>query len=151
MKNIMKRAWEIAKSGQQKFGGRVSEYFAQSLSLAWKEVRSMNEQKEAIAKLMPTVELIRRYEKEVPLSNGFDVTDFDQLDIRAKENDTYENAMIFAEMMGWHDELAHSGWEHVENGEITNRQLTAYMNRLKRFTKKYADKALLPDRAAIYK
>lgn len=32
----MKKAWEIAKAGQQKFGGKVKEYFAESLKLAWK-------------------------------------------------------------------------------------------------------------------
>lgn len=43
MKNVMKRAWEIAREGQRKFGGKVSEYFAISLKLAWKEVKSAME------------------------------------------------------------------------------------------------------------
>ena len=38
-KQIMKRAWEIAKEGQKKFGGKVSEYIAIALKLAWKEVK----------------------------------------------------------------------------------------------------------------
>ena len=33
----MKRAWEIAKEGQLKFGGMVSEYLSESLKIAWKE------------------------------------------------------------------------------------------------------------------
>lgn len=33
--NVMKRAWEIAKEGQKKFGGKVKEYFAQALRMAW--------------------------------------------------------------------------------------------------------------------
>lgn len=37
--NVMKRAWEIAKEGQEKFGGKVSEYFAESLKIAWGEKR----------------------------------------------------------------------------------------------------------------
>jgi len=28
MTNIMKRAWEIAREGQSKFGGKVSEYLS---------------------------------------------------------------------------------------------------------------------------
>jgi hypothetical protein len=39
MKQIMKRAWEIAKKGQKRFGGKVKEYFAASLKLAWKEAK----------------------------------------------------------------------------------------------------------------
>ena len=41
--NIMKRAWEIAREGQRKFGGKVGEYFSISLKLAWKEVKSAME------------------------------------------------------------------------------------------------------------
>jgi predicted amidohydrolase YtcJ len=32
---IMKKAWEIAREGQKKFGGKVKEYFAQALRIAW--------------------------------------------------------------------------------------------------------------------
>ncbi len=35
MKNIMTRAWEIARDGQNKFGGKVSEYLSQALKMAW--------------------------------------------------------------------------------------------------------------------
>lgn len=31
----MKRAWEIAKQGQANFGGKVKEYFATALKMAW--------------------------------------------------------------------------------------------------------------------
>lgn len=39
-KQIMKRAWEIAKEGQKKFGGKVREYIAIALKFAWKEVKA---------------------------------------------------------------------------------------------------------------
>lgn len=42
MKQVMKRAWEIAKTGVNKFGGKVREYFAASLSIAWKEIKTMS-------------------------------------------------------------------------------------------------------------
>lgn len=35
--NVMKRAWEIAKEGQIKFGGKVKQYFSISLKMAWEE------------------------------------------------------------------------------------------------------------------
>ena len=34
----MKRAWEIARKGQEKFGGKVSEYLSEALKMAWAEV-----------------------------------------------------------------------------------------------------------------
>lgn len=41
MKNVMVRAWEIAKEAVAKFGGKVKEYFAQALAMAWKEVKEV--------------------------------------------------------------------------------------------------------------
>lgn len=46
MKQVMKRAWEIAKEGAKKFGGKVREYFASSLTIAWKEIKAMAEKVE---------------------------------------------------------------------------------------------------------
>lgn len=39
-KEIMSKAWEIAREGQKKFGGKVSEYFAESLKMAWDQAKS---------------------------------------------------------------------------------------------------------------
>lgn len=36
-KSVMNRAWEIARAAVAKFGGKVREYFAESLKLAWAE------------------------------------------------------------------------------------------------------------------
>ncbi|MDF1510616.1 hypothetical protein PZE06_21000 [Robertmurraya sp. DFI.2.37] len=41
MKKVMTRAWEIAREGAQKFGGKIKEYFAQALVMAWKELKEM--------------------------------------------------------------------------------------------------------------
>lgn len=35
-KEVMKNAWEIAREGQQTFGGKVSEYIAEAMKIAWK-------------------------------------------------------------------------------------------------------------------
>lgn len=40
MKNVMTKAWEIAKKGAAKFGGSVKSYFAQSLKMAWVIVKA---------------------------------------------------------------------------------------------------------------
>ena len=40
MTNVMTRAWDIAKEGQNKFGGKVKEYFAESLKMAWAETKA---------------------------------------------------------------------------------------------------------------
>lgn len=37
--NVMQRAWKIAKQGVEKFGGKVKEYFAQALCMAWVEIK----------------------------------------------------------------------------------------------------------------
>lgn len=39
MKNVMVRAWEIAKAAVVNFGGKVTEYFAAALKQAWALVK----------------------------------------------------------------------------------------------------------------
>lgn len=39
-KEIMNKAWEIAREGQKAFGGKVSEYFAEALKMAWAQAKS---------------------------------------------------------------------------------------------------------------
>lgn len=39
MRNVMKKAWKIAREGQRKFGGKVKEYFAEALRMAWAVVK----------------------------------------------------------------------------------------------------------------
>jgi hypothetical protein len=40
MKNVMARAWEIAKVAVVKFGGKVRQYFVEALRQAWKEAKN---------------------------------------------------------------------------------------------------------------
>lgn len=56
MKQVMKRAWELAKMGVKKFGGKVREYLAASLSIAWKEVKNMGEK---LAELVGTEKQVK--------------------------------------------------------------------------------------------
>ena len=39
MKKVMVRAWEIARAAVVKFGGKVKEFFAEALKMAWAEVK----------------------------------------------------------------------------------------------------------------
>ncbi|MCT6924122.1 hypothetical protein [Metasolibacillus sp.] len=39
MRNVMTTAWEIAKDGAAKFGGKVKEYFGEALKMAWAIVK----------------------------------------------------------------------------------------------------------------
>lgn len=43
MRNVMKKAWEIARNGQKKFGGKVREYFAIALKMTWNIVKKAME------------------------------------------------------------------------------------------------------------
>lgn len=63
--NVMKRAWEIAKSGVTKFGGSSKMYFAQALKMAWVELK---ETKTIVAKI-----LTDDTTKKVNRKNGYSV------------------------------------------------------------------------------
>lgn len=39
-KEIMIKAWKIAREGQNSFGGKVTEYFAQALKMAWAQAKN---------------------------------------------------------------------------------------------------------------
>lgn len=41
MKNIMRKAWEIAREAAKRFGGKAAQYIAGALRMAWKEARKM--------------------------------------------------------------------------------------------------------------
>lgn len=41
MKNVMTMAWEIARKGVAQFGGKVKEYFAEALKMAWVQVKEV--------------------------------------------------------------------------------------------------------------
>lgn len=39
-KELMSKAWEIAREGQKEFGGKVTEYFNEALKMAWAQAKS---------------------------------------------------------------------------------------------------------------
>lgn len=46
MQQVMTKAWEIARAGQLKFGGKVSEYLSEALRMAWSMEREMEKMKD---------------------------------------------------------------------------------------------------------
>lgn len=70
MKKVMVRAWEIAKEAVKKFGGKVKEFFAMALTMAWEEVKEgslvasmvSNRAKELQESLNITLELAEKLE-----------------------------------------------------------------------------------------
>ncbi len=40
MRNVMVRAWEIARAAVKKFGGKVKAFFAEALRIAWAEYKT---------------------------------------------------------------------------------------------------------------
>ena len=42
-KQVMIRAWALAKRGQKQFGGKVSEYLSEAMKIAWAIVKNMKE------------------------------------------------------------------------------------------------------------
>lgn len=51
MKEIMKKAWQIAKEAVVKFGGKVREYFGEALRMAWAEHKTPKDITERIEEL----------------------------------------------------------------------------------------------------
>lgn len=59
-REVMRKAWALAKSGSQQFGGRAREYIRQALSDAWKAAKA-NPYAKGVAEVLADL-------KSVPLS-----------------------------------------------------------------------------------
>ena len=79
MKQIMKRAWEIAREAVAQFGGKIREYFGESLRIAWAEFKMPA--KKTVFDLVPELEKMgfKRWQK---VGNG---KSFDRLYVDARE------------------------------------------------------------------
>lgn len=47
-RQILKSAWNLARSGQARFGGSAREYFSQALKIIWQESRKPVERPRAV-------------------------------------------------------------------------------------------------------
>src|SRR5690625_407842 len=116
MKNVMKRAWEIARKGQEKFGGKVSEYLSEALKMAWAEVKenekvTMEEIAETIKRKLHNaqVDVWERYGKRrIYVNKGFKkciaMLEFDDNDNYIGEK--FDSLDVFgARQAGWEDEF----------------------------------------------
>lgn len=51
MKNVMTKAWEIAREGQSKFGGKVSEYLSEAMKIAWSFYKTAGDDSQLLARV----------------------------------------------------------------------------------------------------
>ena len=134
MKKIMKRAWEIAREGVKRFGGKVKEYFAEALKLAWKEVKNImaDAKKSALEpgqKYIPLGEIKGYIQDEIDLSEVF-------LDGATKIKEETEKAVLIAfegrhgmrflddEPIDWEEGVPVSVWLPKSQIEITDEYVT---------------------------
>ena len=120
MKNVMTRAWEIAKDGAAKFGGSVKEYFAQALVIAWSEIKKGVAKMEKV--IFETSTGSRKHKAWVAKITGAHSTyKFEREFLNEKENDGY-NKFFELEEGGVYD-VATDGQRYyiaVQNGEVVD-------------------------------
>src|SRR5690625_3943922 len=69
---VMNKAWEIARKGQSKFGGKVSEYIAEALKMAWALIKKEEKQME-IKKIGLVTDSFKERVLEVAKNKGLEV------------------------------------------------------------------------------
>ncbi|EJR51715.1 hypothetical protein IIO_06174 [Bacillus cereus VD115] len=73
--NVMKKAWKIARKGQKQFGGKVKEYFAQALKMAWSIVKNgMKYVQVTKAEFMNEIRKTGKFEGFLTCQNKFENT-----------------------------------------------------------------------------
>ena len=70
---VMKKAWEIAKEAVTRFGGKVKEYIAEAMRMAWAEIKAVAG---SVKKIMENTKeyFISRAETIAAVSEGGDYT-----------------------------------------------------------------------------
>lgn len=143
MKQVMKRAWELAKSGVKKFGGKVREYLAASLSIAWKEVKNMGEK---LAELVGT-------EKQVKWANDIRAR-IESVKPQLKEKFISELEKMFEgktseKHLNIKNTAKESGLSFIENLDNDTRA-TYYINAFS-WVRSESDAFKIPNQLMIYK
>ncbi|MEK3645802.1 hypothetical protein [Aeribacillus sp. FSL M8-0235] len=117
MKNIMKRAWEIAKEGVKKFGGKVKEYFAMALKLAWKEAKRIATDQAGSIQLMGSEKQIKWAEdiRKVVVENIDGVFEVIERSLDENKEDMSERKFKFAQEGV--EELKKAATDFIENEE----------------------------------
>lgn len=89
MKNIMKMAWEIAYEGVENFGGKVREYFAEALRIAWNLFKSEGNEVKKVKGIVEKVNLpeLKGSDKQVAWAK----------DIRANASRAMQNELFYEE------------------------------------------------------
>lgn len=120
-KQVMVRAWEIARKGQEQFGGKVSEYLSEAMKMAWAIEkgtvtmtikRTMNEIAEELQSNLNTVKVNvwENYGKRrIYVNKGFKnqviMLEFDQDDNCLTDLELGSSDLMAASQNGVRDEL----------------------------------------------
>lgn len=115
MKQVMVRAWEIAKEGQERFGGKVSEYFAIALKMAWEEAKKVK----AVFTLYPDKRGVKSWVAKIVGTHP--TYKFDRQFINTNDTDMMGNKWFELEEGYYqYSSIKGKGYIKVVNGEILN-------------------------------
>lgn len=150
MKQIMKRAWEIAKNGVAQFGGKVREYFAEALTIAWKEFKAMKEEivlngsEKQVAWATDIRKSIVNYIAKFEAGVNEIIEHYRQLKIKKGES---------TEALDQHTEILETIVRDLENTFLTSDRATFYINANNALTVKlanYISKNYVPNQYVRY-
>ncbi|MBW4083552.1 hypothetical protein [Paenibacillus sp. S150] len=97
MKNVMVRAWKIAREAVAKFGGKVREYFSQALAMAWKEVKAIREKHFGFTEIRKVNGLLHFAVTNVEVLNVSVVGSKTRFDYKALRNEKVETKTLITE------------------------------------------------------
>lgn len=93
MKNVMTKAWKIAREGAARFGGKVKEYFAEALKMAWAQAKEV-----ATTVEITLAEGSRKHKSWVAEITGTDAKyGFDRKFINAREDENIKGKFFSLE------------------------------------------------------
>ncbi len=116
-KIIMTSAWNLARNGQSTFGGKVSEYFSESLRITWRvltmDIKTINiTQKYDLA----GTEALLREKTTRKMSAGRVETAIKKLEeFISLKNDDIDCYFLFGKTFAQKEELKTAGWKYDGN------------------------------------
>lgn len=117
MRDVMVKAWEIARKGHAKYGGKVSEYFAEALKLAWAIIKAGEQAPQSVE--IVTSEGSRNHKSWVAQITGTHPRwKFDRKFIEEGEDDYRDKTFVLGDGVYEVCDAGDREFIIVENGEV---------------------------------
>lgn len=126
MKQVMTRAWEIAKAAVIKFGGSSKEYIAEAMKIAWSETKA------SAVKIVAVKDWFIR--NNFNSEQAYAISDADRFEIVSETEKAYKLRVVtgFGKIVSWFPKSVCMTQEQVDAEEVARKKYNTRENGLEK-------------------